>query len=265
MDEKNIAVVTGASSGIGKEFLKLLLKERGLDELWAIGQSEDRLKEVKEFDKARVRVFAMDLTERKNLDIIEALIVSESVNIKWLVNCAGYAKFCDYEGIDRYTSINMIDLNISALVAMGLICLPYMRKDGHIINMASQASFQPLPYQNIYSSTKAFVRNYTRALNVELKDKGVVATAVCPGWMQTRLIERAIVKGEKGTRVFPHIVYPDVVAKKAIKDAKKSKDISIYGLYTKLSHIAAKMLPQRCMMGIWMRQQRLKDTHKISN
>ena len=259
MDKKNIAIVTGASSGIGNEFLKLLSKEQGLDELWAIGRNEDRLKEVKEFDKARVRVFEMDLTEIKNLDIIEALIVSEDVDVKWLINAAGFAKFCDYGGIDRYTSINMIDLNVSALVAMGLICLPYMQKGSHIVNMASQASFQPLPYQNIYSSTKAFVRNYTRALNVELKSKGIVATAVCPGWMQTRLIERAIVKGEKGTRVFPHIVYPEVVAKKAVKDAKKSRDISVYGLYTKAAHILAKLLPQRCMMGIWLRQQRLKN------
>ncbi|MDE6362536.1 MAG: SDR family NAD(P)-dependent oxidoreductase, partial [Clostridia bacterium] len=101
MDKKKVAIVTGASSGIGNEFLKLLSKEQGLDELWAIGRNEDRLKEVKEFDKARVRVFAMDLTERKNLDIIEALIVSEDVDVKWLVNAAGFAKFCDYGGIDR--------------------------------------------------------------------------------------------------------------------------------------------------------------------
>ncbi len=259
MDKKNIAIVTGASSGIGKEFVGLLLKEDGIDEMWAIGRNDERLKEVKEFDKERVRIFSMDLTDRRNLDIIEALISSEDVNVKWLVNCAGYAKFCDYGGIDRYTSINMIDLNVNALVSMGLICLSYMEKGAHIINMASQASFQPLPYQNIYSSTKAFVRNYTRALNVELKSKGVVATAVCPGWMQTRLIERAIVKGEKGTRVFPHIVYPEVVAKKAIKDAKKSKDISVYGLYVKMSRIVAKLLPQKCMMGIWLKQQRLTE------
>ena len=84
----------------------------------------------------------------------------------------------------------MIDLNIRALVAMGLICLPYMPKGAHLINIASQASFFPLPYQNIYSSTKAFVRHYTRALNVELKDKGVSATAVCPGWISTGLFER---------------------------------------------------------------------------
>lgn len=258
MEKKNIAIITGASSGIGKEFLTLLLKEDDIDEFWAIGQSEDRLKEVKEQDKGRIRIFPMDLTERRNLDILEALLVSESVDVRWLVNSAGFAKFCDYGGIDRYTSVNMIDLNVSALVAICLISLPHMRLGGHILNMASQAAFQPLPYQNIYSSTKAFVRNYTRALNVELKPRGIVATAICPGWMQTRLIERAIVKGEKGTRVFPHIVYPDAVAKKAIRDAKKSKDESIFSPAIKLSHVVAKILPQKCMMGIWLNQQKLK-------
>lgn len=258
MDKKNIAVITGASSGIGNEFLKMLLKEQGLDELWAIGRNEERLKEAKDADKGRVRIFAMDLTEQKNLDILEALIVSENVNVRWLVNCAGFAKFCDYGGIDRETSVNMIDLNIGVLVAMGLICLPYMEKGGHIVNMASQAAFQPLPYQNIYSSTKAFVRNYTRALNRELRPRGICATAVCAGWMETRLIERASIGAKKGTTKFPHITSPDVVAKKALRDAKKNKDMSIYGGYVKLAHLLAKFLPQKTMMSMWLSQQDIK-------
>jgi len=91
----------------------------------------------------------------------------------------------------------MIDLNISGVVAMGLVCIPHMKKGSHILNIASQASFQPLPYQNIYSSTKAFVRNYTRALNVELREKGITATAVCPGWMKTGLYDRGIIDAKK--------------------------------------------------------------------
>lgn len=74
MKGKNIAIITGASSGIGREFLKLLLKEDGLDELWAIGRDEQRLKEVKEDDRERIRVFPMDLSERKNLDILNAFV-----------------------------------------------------------------------------------------------------------------------------------------------------------------------------------------------
>ena len=97
----------------------------------------------------------------------------------------------------------MINLNISAVVALGLYCIPYMKPGSHIINIASQASFQPLPYQNIYSSTKAFVRNYTRALNVELKDRRITATAVCPGWIDTGLYERGLIGAKKQRVILP--------------------------------------------------------------
>lgn len=175
------------------------------------------------------------------------------------MNNAGFAKFCSYNDLSIDESINMIDLNISAVVALGLICIPYMQKGSHIINISSQASFQSLPYQNIYSSTKAFVRNYTRALNVEPKSKGINAIAVCPGWMSTNLFKRGIVVAEKGTKNFPGIVSPYVVAKKALKDTKKNKDISVYGINTKSSHLLAKLLPQKMMMKVWLMQQHIKE------
>ncbi len=93
-------------------------------------------------------------------------------------------------------------------------------KGSHIMNISSQASFQPLPYQNIYSSTKAFIRNYTRALNVELKSKGINAIAVCPGWMSTNLFKRGIVVAEKGQK-FPRHSVSRHCCQKALKDAKK--------------------------------------------
>ncbi|MDO4501309.1 MAG: SDR family NAD(P)-dependent oxidoreductase, partial [Erysipelotrichaceae bacterium] len=166
------------------------------------------------------------------------------------------AKFCSYDDLSVDESINMIDLNISGVVAMGLVCIPHMEKGSHIINIASQASFQPLPYQNIYSSTKAFVRNYTRALNVELKDKGVTAIAVCPGWMKTGLFDRGLIGAKKATKNFIGMVTPDVVAKKALSDADKGKDMSVYGLYVKMCHLMAKFLPQKIMMKIWLMQQK---------
>ena len=133
-----------------------------------------------------------------------------------------------------------------------------MERGSHIINIASQASFFPLPYQNIYSSTKAFVRNYTRALNVELKEKGISATAVCPGWMKTGLFDRGLIGAQKGTNNFSGMVTPDVVAKKALLDAEKGKDISVYGLYVKSTHFLSKITPQRLMMKIWLNQQGIK-------
>ena len=140
---------------------------------------------------------------------------------------------------------------------MGLVCIPHMKKGSHILNIASQASFQPLPYQNIYSSTKAFVRNYTRALNVELREKGITATAVCPGWMKTGLYDRGIIDAKKATTNFTNMVTPDVVAKKALADAEYGKDMSVYSSYVKTCHTIAKLLPQKTMMKLWLIQQRL--------
>lgn len=184
--------------------------------------------------------------------------LKNNAEVKYLVNNAGFAKFCSYDDISIDESLNMIDLNISALVALGLTCIPYMQNGSYIINIASQASFFPLPYQNIYSSTKAFVRNYTRALNVELKEKGIHAVAVCPGWMKTGLFERGVIGAKKGTNNFFGMVTPDVVAAKALKDAERGKDISVYGLYVKSTHLLSKLMPQRMMMKVWLGQQKIK-------
>lgn len=252
---KRIAIVTGASSGIGKEFAYILAKDDTIDEIWAIARNRQRLSELKQSLSDKIRVFSMDLTDRKNIDVIQNLLYNENPDIKYLINSAGFAKFCDYADISKEVCVNMIDLNASALVALCTLCIPYMHRGAHIINMASQASFQPVPYQNVYSATKAFVRSYTRALNIELKNKDVCATAVCPGWMNTRLIERGFTGAAKATNKFPFMVEPYFVAQKAINDAQKNKDMSVYLPVIKLSHLLSKLLPQRLLMKIWLKQQ----------
>lgn len=255
MSKKSIAIVTGANGGLGKEFVKLLLKEEGISEIWAIARNKEKLNQLLNEFGDKIRTFSMDLSNRASFAEIEKELNANDAAVKYLVNNAGFAKFCSYDDIGIDESLNMIDLNIGAVVAAGLTCIPYMEKNSHIINIASQASFFPLPYQNIYSSTKAFVRNYTRALNIELKDKGISATAVCPGWMKTGLFDRGLIGAEKGTNNFSGMVTPDVVAAKALKDAKKGKDISVYGLYVKSTHLLSKLIPQRMMMKIWLSQQ----------
>lgn len=151
----------------------------------------------------------------------------------------------------------MIDLNVSGVVAMGLVCIPYMKRGSHILNVASQASFQPLPYMNLYAATKAFVRNYSRALNVELRTKGIRVTAICPGWMKTNLFVRANIGAKKTIKNFTGITSPDKVAKKALWDAHRGKDISTYGVIVKFGHLFGKLLPQKMMMKMWLRQQKL--------
>lgn len=257
MRKKNIAIITGASSGFGKEFVRFLAKNRALDEIWAVARDEKKLQRLASEFKAKLKIFSVDLSDRKELKSFGFVIKEANVNIVYLINNAGYGKFCSYENLNVDESANMIDLNISAVVGMGLLCIPYMRKGSHIINIASQASFQPLPYLNIYSATKAFVRNYSRALNVELKERGISVTAVCPGWMRTAFFDRAEIGAEKGIKNFVGITTPDKVAAKALRDAKKGKDISVYGIYVKCAHLIAKLLPQRIMMKIWLKQQRM--------
>ncbi len=259
MDKKRIAVITGANSGIGKEFTFLLNQDKNVDEIWAIARDEQRLNELRDTLGAKIHTFSMDLTVRENIAFLERLLRDEDAEILYLVNSAGYAKFGDYSAVSVETSLNIIDLNACGLVAVTLVCLPYMSRGAHILNMSSQASFQPVPYQNIYSATKAFVLSYTRALNVELNDRGIRATAVCPGWMHTKLIERAKTGARKTIIKYPFIVSPDVVAKKALKDARKNKDMSIYGCAIKFSYVASKLLPHRLLMKLWLMIQGIKN------
>lgn len=256
MRKKPIAIVTGASGGMGLEFVRLLAKKEELDEIWVIARSADKLEAVKGEIGSRIQCFPMDLSNLENIKKFGSQEELKDCNIKYLINNAGFAKFCSYDDLSLEESINMIDLNVSGVVAMGLVCIPHMEKGGRIINIASQASFQPLPYLNIYSSTKAFVRSYTRALNVELKDRGVTATAVCPGWMKTGLFARGLIGARKEVKNFVGMVTPDVVAKKALSDADQGKDMSVYGFYVKMCHLIAKVLPQKVMMKLWLIQQK---------
>lgn len=258
MSKKQIAIITGANGGFGKEFVKLLMKETEISEIWAIARNQEKLDALTEAYGEKICTFSMDLSDRASYSDFAKQLEAEEISIKYLINNAGYAKFCSYDDLSVEESLNMIDLNINAVVALGLLCIPHMEQGSHIINIASQASFFPLPYQNIYSSTKAFVRNYTRALNVELKEKGICATAVCPGWMKTGLFGRGVIGAKKGTSNFSGMVTPDVVAAKALRDAKKGKDISVYGLYVKSTHLMSKLIPQKLMMKIWLMQQGIK-------
>lgn len=256
MAQKVVAIVTGASSGLGKEFVRLMKREK-VHEIWAIARNEKKLLDLKRQFGKRVRCFSLDLSDSHSIKKFQVLLETEQPAIRYLVNNAGYDKFCSYEDLSIDESLNMINLNCSGVVAMGLACIPYMRRGSHIINIASQASFQPLPYQNIYASTKAFVRNYSRALNVELKERGIYVTAVCPGWIDTALYDRANIGAKKTIQNFTGMVTADCVAEQAMKDAKEGKDISVYSTYVKAAHLLAKILPQRAMMKVWLWQQKL--------
>ena len=255
MSEKKIAIVTGANSGLGKAFVELLLRE-SLDEIWAVARSEARLQEVQQLDRARIRIFSADLTDLATLVPFENALAEEKPSVRFLVNNAGFAKFADYASLDIHESSNLIDLNAKAVVQMALRTIPHMTAGASIINIGSLSAFMPLPYMNIYAATKVFVKNYSLALREELKPVGIHVTAVCPGWIDTNLYARAEIGAEKSVNTFSGMVKPDVVARKAIADAKNNRALSIYRFLPNAVRVLAKFLPASLCMRLWMMQQK---------
>ena len=255
--KKNIAIVTGGSSGLGKEFVRLLLDEDCIDELWVIARDFEKLKTLKDELGEKVIVFSSDLSDFKQVMSFENIIMERNVLIKILINNAGFGKFAPIYDISIEEWINMMQLNMGAMVALSYICIPFMDKGSHILNISSQSSFTPVPYYNIYGSTKVFLRHFSRALAVELKDKGISVTVTCPPWMDTNFFARAKTKARKGPNNFVGMANPSKVAAKTLKDTIEKRPLSIYGPHSKLSHIAGKILPQSLMMNIWLKQQGL--------
>lgn len=258
MEQKKIAIITGAGGGLGREFVRLLATDKKLDEIFVLGRNEEKLNSLVTEFGSKIKPYIIELSDRNKIKEFEKYLRTQNVDIKILINNAGYAKFCSYDNISFDASLDMVDVNVNAVVALCLIIIPFMNKGAHIINISSQAGFQPVPYMNIYSSAKTFVKNYSQALNTELKSKGINVTAVCPGWIKTPFFDRAVVNAPKSPSHFWFMTTPDVVAKKALNDAYKGKDISICGLYVNICRILTKILPERIITKLWLWQQRIK-------
>lgn len=261
---KEIIMITGASSGMGREFAMQIEKKYKVDELWVIARRKERLESLKEKLQTKVRVFALDLTQKESFEILQEALFKEKPRVKVLVNCSGYGKLDHYENMSLETIENMMNLNMLAVVKMVNTVLPYMHKESHIVNFASCSGYMPIPYLNIYAASKAFVLNYSRALNEELKYRGIHVLAICPYWVETEFFDRAVEKDKKPVVIRYGKVYQakDII-KKAIKDMERSKDVSLYGTINKIQILGMKVLPHRFVKKIWMAYQNLDGTRKI--
>ena len=256
---KNIAVITGASSGIGRRFAETVDTWDKFDEVWVVARRLNVLEELKNTVPFPVRPLALDLTDRSSFEVYENELKNGDVNVKLLINCSGYGRFEAFTDTPLAVNLNMTDLNCQAVVAMCELTLPYMKSGAKIINIASVAAFQPIPYINIYGATKAFVLSFSRALNRELAKRGISVTAVCPFWTKTGFFDRAVDKDKEAVVKKYAAMYEtkDVIAR-AWRDAKKGKDVSMYGFVARAQTLLTKILPHSAIMTIWMKQQKLK-------
>ena len=251
----NIAVITGASSGMGKDFFIQLSENEKFDEIWIIARREERLKELQQQVQFPVRVIPMDLGKEENIEQYGILLEKEKPTVKVLVNASGFGAFESFENVTLKTYYDMIDVNAKAVVGMTYKTLPYMKEGGEIYQVDSLSAFQPVPYINVYGATKAFVLSFSRALNKELKNRGIRVLAICPGWVKTEFFDTAITDQEVITYYNQFFESADVV-KKAIKDMKKGKDVSVLGFGIRMQVLMTKLLPHRFIMWIWCKQQK---------
>ncbi|MBR6536981.1 MAG: SDR family NAD(P)-dependent oxidoreductase [Lachnospiraceae bacterium] len=244
---KRIAIITGATGGIGREFVRQVSGYE-LDEIWAIGRNEVKLKELSDTYGEKIVLVTADLSEISGIEKVERMLAEQKPEVRFLINNAGVAKMAACQTFSQEEMIRTIDVNCKAPVLLCNLCIPYMKQGSNILNIASASAFQPNPYINLYAASKAFERNYSRALNVELEGTGITVTAVCPGWVDTELLPKEL----NGKRVkYPGIVTVEKVVRTALKDAEKKRDMSVCSLFVKCQHMNVKFMPQRLVMKIW--------------
>ena len=235
-----IALVTGASSGLGREFVRQIAEQGKVEEIWAIAR-RDRLEALQSISAVPIRVLALDLTRPGDIEYLRNTLQDELPDIRILVNAAGMGRMGPTVDIPAKDNDAMIDLNCRGLTEMTCTCLPWMHKGTRIINLASAAAFCPQAKFAVYAATKSYVLSFSRSLAAELKEKGIFVTAVCPGPVDTPFFE---VSGKlPGGMKEAVMADPVQVVKQALIDAKYKKEVSVYGTAMKGAEAATKVLP----------------------
>ena len=259
----NIAIVTGASSGMGREFVLQLSSYVSVDEIWVIARREEALRSLAAEVATPIRPISLDLCDSESFVKIGSLLEQEKPNIRLLVNAAGFGKFGSWDKVSAVDDCRMIDLNCKALVMMTRLAVPYMAPGSHILQLDSLSAFQPVPFITTYGATKAFVLSYSRAMARELKPKGIWVMAMNPGWVKTEFFNHALTSNSGEVQYYNHLYEAKDVVATGLKDLYNSrKDFSVHGLPIQLQVLGVKFLPHKLVMKIWMNQQKTPKNNK---
>ena len=254
----NIAIVTGASSGMGREFVLQLSRYVQVDQIWAIARRAEALESLAAECAVPVRSVSLDLCREDSFLALQQMLEEEKPNIRLLVNAAGFGTFGSYPYINIEDECRMIDLNCTALVRMTRLAIPYMAPGSHILQLDSLSAFQPVPYITTYGATKAFVLSYSRALNRELKNAGIRCMSMNPGWVRTEFFNHAFqTNGNNEVQYFNYLYEAKDCVATGLRDLYRTrKDYSVHGLPIKFQVMLVKLLPHSLVMTIWQHQQK---------
>lgn len=248
---KNVALITGTSSGIGKELAYVHAKQKG--DLVMVARRQTELESLKtelesKFD-VRVKIIVKDLTKKEAPQEIYDELIQSGINVEHLINNAGFGGLGKFHERDWKLDESMIDLNVLALTALTRLFLPdfVKRNSGRILNVASTAAFFPGPLQAVYYATKAFVLSFSQAIAEELHDTNITVTALCPGATET---EFGKTSGMDKTSMFKNAYSAKLVAEDGYKAIVKGKLIIVSGLnfFQKLMMKTVQLMPKKLLL-----------------
>ena len=249
--KRRVAIITGASSGLGAAYAKQVAawhRKYDVSEIWLVARRIDRLEAVAQHIDLPVQILAIDLTDDADLDILRSELrhereVDPNFQVSMLINCAGYGIAGASTKLGYQAEKKMIELNDRAAVAMTDMVIPYMKIGGRILEICSIASFRPIPFFNAYASSKAFLYHYSRGFRIELMGKGISVTAVCPYWIH----DTEFVGNGDGFH-FPKLSSSaDSVAKWSLRDAKLDRAVSTPNIVSKGMYLMKNLVPTTIM------------------
>lgn len=248
---KNLAIITGASSGLGKDYAKYLCKNKkyGVDELLIIARRKDRLEDLKNSLSIPTTVYSMDMSNDLEMEdfkiYLENKLKNENLKIKYLINSAGSGIKGLSLNIGALEENSIGKINCQAQVSMIHIVANLMKEGGNIIQIASVAGFNPIAYLNAYSASKAFIYTYARGIRVELLKKGINVTTVCPYWIKdTEFIDKA--KIEKDKLILS--LKSEYVVKKSLWETNKGFALCTPGIIASLDRVFCGLIPDEILV-----------------
>jgi short-subunit dehydrogenase len=248
LDGVETALVTGASGGIGEAFARQLAA-LGKD-LIVVARSEDKLRSLAQELAARhsvqVQVIAADLARHDSAAALHAETERLGLAVDLLINNAGFAKGGEFSELPFDVQADMVRLNVNTLVELTRLYLPSMRerRRGGVINVASTAAFQPVPFMAVYGATKAFVLSFSEAVGEEVAGDGVTVMALCPGATATGFQETAGVwEGQRTS-----MATPDGVVAEGLLAFEHRRRSFVQGAVNKLMTIATRLGPRRLIL-----------------
>ena len=242
----SIAVITGASSGLGVCYIDAVTKLfPKIDELWLIARREERLKKVavKYPDKHCV-IIPMDMADMSSFDILKNKLKANNPQIEVLINDAGMSIGSSFENMELESMLKIIDLNCKGATAITKVCLPYIIDEGTILEVSSTSAFVPNTNLIVYCASKSYVSALSLGLREELKDRHINVCAVCPGFMLTEMTKPDLTKGQSRLPV----IDPKIAALKSLKAAKKGRAVYTTGAFYKCYRLLTKLMPHKFLV-----------------